>query len=72
MSHPLFNDYKVDSAIFNTTFNLILEPLIFGIIPKSVIPTIYLILIFAGSAALVVPYIIKFLEGINSKKLHKS
>jgi len=50
---------------FNTTFALVVEPLIFGILPQTAVPALIWALIFGLGAACVVPYIIRYLDTIN-------
>ena len=50
---------------FHTTFALVVEPLIFGILPQTAVPAVIWALIFGLGAACVVPYIIRYLDTIN-------
>ena len=47
---------------FYTTFALVIEPLIFGVLPKTAIPALGWILVFALGAACAVPTIIRNLD----------
>ena len=50
---------------FHTTFALMVEPLIFGILPQTAVPALIWALIFGLGAACLVPYIIRYLDTIN-------
>lgn len=47
---------------WETTFHLVFEPLILGVLPRTAIPAVLLILVFGGGAACCVPSIIRLLE----------
>jgi hypothetical protein len=50
---------------FYTTFALVVEPLIFGVLPQTAVPALIWILVFGMGAACVVPYIIQYLDTIS-------
>ena len=50
---------------FSTTFALVIEPLIFGILPQTAIPALVWILVFGLGAACAVPTIIRYLDFIS-------
>jgi hypothetical protein len=52
---------------FITTFALVIEPLIFGVLPKTALPALGWILVFGLGAAWVVPIIIRYLDTIGAK-----
>jgi len=47
---------------FYTTFALVIEPLILGVLPKTAIPALCWILVFALGAACTVPTMIRYLN----------
>ena len=47
---------------FHTTFALVIEPLIFGVLPQTAIPALVWILVFGIGAACTVPTIIRYLN----------
>lgn len=59
---PRDKGLAVPAGHYETTIDLALEPLIYGVIPESVIPTIYWIIGAALASAAVVPLCIRFIE----------
>lgn len=51
---------------FTTTFHLVIEPLIFGVLPRTALPTLLCIIVFVFGAAVMVPAIIRWLESAVS------
>lgn len=51
---------------FHTTFALVIEPLILGVLPRTAVPALGWIVIFGLGAASVVPYLIRYLESIST------
>lgn len=43
---------------------LILEPLLFGVIPQSVVPVIMMLLVGVGVALMIAPYLVRYLDSI--------
>jgi hypothetical protein len=50
---------------FYTTFALVIEPLILGVLPKTAVSAIGWILVFGLGAACTVPTIIRYLDSIS-------
>lgn len=50
---------------FYTTFALVIEPLIFGVLPNTAIPALVWILFFGLGAACTVPTILRYLDFIS-------
>jgi hypothetical protein len=50
---------------FYTTFALVIEPLIFGVLPQTAVPALCWILVFGLGAACTVPTIIRYLDFIS-------
>jgi len=50
---------------FYTTFALVIEPLILGVLPKTAIPAIAWIVVFGLGAACTVPTIIRHLDSTS-------
>jgi hypothetical protein len=50
---------------FYTTFALVIEPLIFGVLPQTALPALGWILVFGLGAACTVPTIIRHLDFIS-------
>lgn len=51
----------------HVTFQIILEPLIFGVLPASVQPTVLAIVLLASLAGLAVPWVNNYLERLAEK-----
>lgn len=47
---------------YHTTFTLIIEPLILGVLPQTAIPAVFWIILFALGSAMTVPYIRRSME----------
>ena len=62
---PHSNEGNQDEEEWYTSFHLVIEPLILGIVPRTAIPAIILILVFGISAGCCVPAIIRFIEGVH-------
>jgi hypothetical protein len=56
----------------HVTFRLILEPLIMGVLPASVQPTVLAIVLVASLAALAVPWINRYLEGLARNAMEET
>jgi hypothetical protein len=80
-AHPLLDDLPLSSfgrrspgaspqvrsaGYYETTVDLVLEPLVYGVIPESVIPTIYWIIGVALVSAAAVPLVIRLIEAFGS------
>jgi hypothetical protein len=57
---------------FYTTFALVIEPLIFGVLPKTAVSAIGWILIFGLGAACTIPTIIRYLDSIDKGEVKGS
>ncbi|WWC73819.1 uncharacterized protein I206_107791 [Kwoniella pini CBS 10737] len=57
-------EMKNDNDYFNTSIEIILEPLIIGLIPQTTLPTIGLILISIIIVSFIIPHFIHFIEEI--------
>lgn len=53
---------SLDNAEWSTTYHVVLEPLVLGVLPKTAVPAVWAILVFVLGAALVVPSLIRALE----------
>lgn len=60
------------NASWMTTFQVVLEPLILGVLPSTAVPAVWLLLIFGVGAAMCVPFIIRTLEISQQIALHPS
>jgi len=60
-----------DSKDYTTTYHLVLEPLLLFILPRTAVPTVILIIIFAIGSSLTVPTIIRLLEKAASPSSHE-
>jgi hypothetical protein len=60
------------TAAQHVTFRVILEPLIMGVLPASVRPTVLAIVVVASLAALAVPWINRYLERLAQNAIEET
>ncbi|ORY34624.1 hypothetical protein BCR39DRAFT_585592 [Naematelia encephala] len=73
MPHPLLDDWyparaKPDARSFEkleTTFQLVLEPLVFGFLPRTAVPTVLMIVVSLLGSSMAVPSIIRVIESLR-------
>jgi len=59
-------DSPIANEEFPTTFALVIEPLILGVLPQTAIPALVWILVFGSGAACTVPTIIRYLNSTGT------